>query len=252
MNEIKQYGISVYQEEYVEGDDWCAMLSRKLVKNGTNCIIWSADRDLTQLVQTNNNGNFCVCWSPFSSRNKYGHSMKLFVDNSPNNFNLMNPNYMSNYNLLKKICNLAECIDRINPHDVIVYKIFFGDVSDNIFCPLKIQRKTRLQSIPKKTFDLNVDIDTDDTFVKVINENRSIYNNKLVNSDDEILEHLKYNRTLVTLDEKYYPKEIVDKLENSEEIRKFIDIDMLINKYNAENVETLNNNNNFTNILETI
>ena len=60
---LSKSGINVCRERGIEGDDWCAWWSSVLNNEGTNVIIWSKDKDLTQLVKTDNNGCFTVCWN---------------------------------------------------------------------------------------------------------------------------------------------------------------------------------------------
>lgn len=249
LDKVRTFGVSVYQHNQVEGDDWCMWLSKKLLDDGTNCIIWSADRDLTQLVKTNRNGNFCVCWCQTSTRKKDGTMMSLFVD-STNEISLMNPKYMKNVTILNKIIDNVESVSRIDPHNVVVDKIFFGDTSDNIFPPMKIQSKTTQKRIPKKYVDLSLDSDDDECLKTMILEMRDEYKDKMIHTNGEIFEHLCYNRKLVTLDTRYYPTEIVEILSNSVDYTKYRDISSIINYYEAQQRNTTNNN--FTNILETI
>ena len=58
IDTMKNCGINVYREQNIEGDDWCWYLSQKLNSEGTNCIIWTRDHDLMQLVKTNSDGCF--------------------------------------------------------------------------------------------------------------------------------------------------------------------------------------------------
>ena len=59
---LSKGGINVCRERGIEGDDWCAWWSDVLNNEGTNVIIWSKDKDLTQLVKTDNDGCFTVIW----------------------------------------------------------------------------------------------------------------------------------------------------------------------------------------------
>ena len=61
LNVLKDNGVTVSKEKMIEGDDWCWWWSTYLNSQGTNVIVWSKDRDLTQLVNTDNNDKEFSC-----------------------------------------------------------------------------------------------------------------------------------------------------------------------------------------------
>ena len=52
QTKLRMSGINVCKEANLEGDDWMWYWSNKLNSEGTNVIIWSKDKDLTQLEST--------------------------------------------------------------------------------------------------------------------------------------------------------------------------------------------------------
>ena len=92
IEELKSNGVSAFHENGIEGDDWCWYWSRKLNEQGTNVIIWTKDRDITQLVSSDKNGCFTVVWNKDN-----GVFMK--EDSDLTNF-LLNPFFQRNETIL--------------------------------------------------------------------------------------------------------------------------------------------------------
>ena len=59
----KELGITTVNHNNIEGDDWIWYWSRRLNSDGINCIIWSSDNDLKQLVNMNSDKCFTVWWN---------------------------------------------------------------------------------------------------------------------------------------------------------------------------------------------
>ena len=82
---LSSTGITVSRENGIEGDDWCWYWSTKLNEENTNCIIWTKDKDLTQLVKTNSDNCFTVwCPSPVTLagiRNKTAFTLSSITKN---------------------------------------------------------------------------------------------------------------------------------------------------------------------------
>ena len=57
-SKLRAAGITVCKEPNLEGDDWMWYWSEKLNSEGTNVIIWSRDKDLTQLIKINKDSCF--------------------------------------------------------------------------------------------------------------------------------------------------------------------------------------------------
>lgn len=213
LNLLSTNGINVCRERGIEGDDWCCWWSEVLNNEGTNVIIWSKDKDLTQLVKTDNDGCFTVCW------NKENGVTCFKKDDDEFNF-LFNNAFSENDKIFRSIC--AKSVDtlHINPNQVIVDKIVRGDAGDNIQ-PIIVKKPqtqtTRIYRVTSK--DINPDLDVFDEnsikdYIVSLCESKS-YKNRLHNRTvDEILEHFNYNRKLVVLNTKLYPKDILAILSN--------------------------------------
>ena len=138
-------GINVCSEHHVEGDDWCWYWSTKLNKNGTNVILWSKDRDLTQLVHTDPTTKcFTVWWNKdngvFAEENNSDETDELTW--------LFNLESKENDRLLSNIMNKVHKKTFVNPYEIVVDKIFMGDMSDNIF-PLLLRRARDINNTKK-------------------------------------------------------------------------------------------------------
>lgn len=205
MNSI---GITTCKEKDIEGDDWCNYWSKKLNSEGTNCIIWSKDKDLQQLVKMDSNECFTVWW------NKDSGIVCEEYDESQLDF-LFNMDFSQNDIIFKHICDKASKVTTIIPKNIIIEKIFKGDISDNIF-PIALRNsKTnngKKFKISSKDIPYNIDIENLSevkTFLSELFENKS-YKGRINETIEECLEHFTYNKYLVWLDKKMYPKEIID------------------------------------------
>ncbi|MCH5167510.1 MAG: hypothetical protein J1F35_06395 [Erysipelotrichales bacterium] len=227
----QEAGITTCREFGIEGDDWCWYLSRKLNNNGTNCIIWSMDKDLTQLVQTDKDGVFTVTW------NKLYMTME---ENNEDDMNfLFNFNFSNNETLLNSIKTKAKEVKTIKPIEIVIDKIIRGDAGDNIFPIIKRKSKTN----PDKTFRVRVkDIKYD---LDVFNENEidnyllnllssKLYKNSVDKPYQDIYEHFNYNKKLVMLHKSSYPKEILDIMDNIEIGPASTNISYIEEKLNAK------------------
>lgn len=208
--QLKQYGINAYKEYAVEGDDLVWWWSKKLNSEGTNCIIWTKDNDLKQLVNIDNNKCFTVWWNEANG---------MFIEN----FNeddldfLFNNEYNENDIILKKISNNIQ-LTKFNRNSIIIDKIMRGDKSDNIEPVLYKQspKSTRKFRISDKDIDYTINWKDDQCIYNFFDHllKSKKYSKNVNKSLDEILEHFKYNRQLVALDKDYYPKQIIESLDN--------------------------------------
>lgn len=210
---LDENGINVCKEKEVEGDDWCAYWSKKLNSEQTNVIIWSKDKDLQQLVNTDNNGYFTICWNKENG--------VICMDKNEDEFNfLFNNEFSENDKLLNFIYNKSSNITKINPNNIILDKIIRGDVSDNIIpIILRSTNSSRKYKVSSKNIDKSLDIFNDEEIKKYINNICELknYKNKILNkTKEEIYEHFIYNRQLVCLNKKVYPQYILDILNKYE------------------------------------
>lgn len=210
---LKQHNINVCKEESIEGDDWCYWWSKILNEQNTNVIIWSKDKDLKQLVKTDTNKCFTVCWD-----RELGVTC-LDVEDDYFDF-LLNYTYSENENIFRSVCNKSVSVNKINPNNIIVDKIIRGDASDNILPIIlkkpKSQNSTRLYKVSPKDINNSLNVFNDSDIKTYINTLCSgPYKNRIDDkTENDVYEHFLYNRSLVVLNENVYPeriKEILNK-----------------------------------------
>lgn len=205
----KTHGINVYREQDVEGDDWIWYWSTKLNNEGTNCIIWTKDNDLKQLVNINKDKCFTVWW------NKDTGIYCKSKENDDFDF-LFNLEYDENSKLYNDVIR-NQTVTEINPTELILDKIVRGDKSDNI-APIIIRKPKSADSkkcyrISAKDVDYNLNYNNDYDVSNFINEvfNSKKYHNKIYESStNQIFKHFIYNRQMVVLDKSSYPQYILD------------------------------------------
>lgn len=206
--------VSVCAEHNIEGDDWCWWWSNILNNDNTNVIIWSADKDLTQLVKYNEN-NSVFTGTLYSRGSKtvltLPNTVKSDTENSLTSF--FNPNYVYNYNILNSLIKKTSDINYIEPQDVVIDKIFRGDAGDNILPVITKETKSgRKLRLSDKQLDKTINIWDDNAlygFVDNILESK-LYKDKVTDTKENIKEHLIYNRKLVALDEHVYDRSIIN------------------------------------------
>lgn len=208
---MNKSGVTTCREFGVEGDDWCWNLSRRLNAQGTNVIIWSMDKDLTQLVQTDKDGVFTVTW------NKLYMTMED-IDENEMDF-LFNYNYSINESLLNHVKSKAKDVHRIRPTDIVIDKIIRGDAGDNILPIILKESKSSDKKfrVGVKDIDFELDIFDDnaiDEYLLNLLSSKS-YKDKVKKPYQNIFEHFKYNTKLVMLHESSYPEEILEIMNNT-------------------------------------
>lgn len=215
MDIMQRNNITVSNDKDIEGDDWIWWWSTYLNSKGTNCIIWTKDNDLKQLVHMNENKCFSVWW------NKDGG---LFTEDFPeDSFNFMfNYEFNENEKLLTDICKKSVSVTKINPKHIVIDKILKGDVSDNILPVILRVSKTNPDKkfkISTKDIDYDLEYDNDNNVNEYITETLSMkkYLGKVEDSVTDTIDHFKYNRKLVELSKGNYPKEIYEKLSKNTE-----------------------------------
>ena len=231
---LKQTQINAYREQYVEGDDWIWWWSTYLNSQGTNCIIWTKDNDLKQLVNIDSNKCFTIWWNNDSG---------IFIkDYEETEFDfLFNSSFNENEQLLNNIIQCSQSITKIDPKHIVIDKILKGDTSDNIL-PV-ILRNSRNKESEKKfkisTKDINYSLNYNDNnevkqyihnlvtsknYVNRINHNKT---------EEEIYEHFLFNRQLIVLEKESYPQNVLDIFENYKNYNVNKDISLAENQINA-------------------
>jgi len=208
ISTLQSCGITACQENNVEGDDWCYHWSTYLNSQGTNCIIWTKDNDLKQLVSMNSDKCFTAWWNVDNG---------LFLEEFPeDDFNfLFNNEFNINEDLLNKVIDKSKEVHKINPKDIVIDKIIRGDAGDNIY-PIIVRKSknktSRIYKVATKDIDFTLDYHDDNSIHNYIDKviNLKNYVGRINKSENDIIEHFKYNRRLVALEKESYPQEILD------------------------------------------
>lgn len=230
--------VSVCAEHNIEGDDWCWWWSNILNNDNTNVIIWSADKDLTQLVKYNENnsvftgtlytrGSKTVLTLPESVKSNVENSLTLFF----------NPNYVYNYNILNSVIKKVSDINYIKPLDVVIDKIFRGDAGDNILPVITKEAKSgRKIKLSDKQLDKTMNIWDDNVLYNFIDNilESKLYKDKVTESAADIKEHVIYNRKLVALDEHVYDKSIINDMVDHNYYNKSNDLSVVEQRIKGE------------------
>ena len=202
---LSSTGITVSRENGIEGDDWCWYWSTKLNEENTNCIIWTKDKDLTQLVKTNSDNCFTVWWNKESG---------LLSENKPDeelNF-LFNFKYDENELIFKELIKNAKNDSCINPKHIILDKIIRGDLGDNIIPILYRKSKTKQFRVASKDIPENLNVHNETEIRQYIHNllNSKTYLNKVEKDEEDIVQHFIYNVKLVELSKTNYPDNILE------------------------------------------
>ena len=209
-NKLRASGITVCKEANLEGDDWMWYWSTKLNSEGTNVIIWSRDKDLTQLVNINSDGCFTVCWTKDSGM------ITVHRDEDTMDF-FFNEAYSINEQIYHSLIEKCGQVKEINPKAVVIDKIIRGDAGDNILPIIVKKSKTdKVFRVSQKDIDQDLDYnDFEEYEGYIINLlNKKSYKDKVNKSLENILEHFEYNKKLVALQKDSYPEEILKIFDN--------------------------------------
>lgn len=228
---LKQNGINAFREKDIEGDDWAWWWSTQLNAQGTNCIIWTKDKDLQQLVNIDNNKCFTVWWNK-----ENGMFTAEFNDNNLDF--LFNNDYNENDELFNQITNKIE-YTQINKNDIVLDKIIRGDAGDNIM-PIIFKLAKNIESgkkfrISVKDIDNTLNYNDNNKVREYINNlcNSKKYLGKINVTPEKAYDHFIYNRQLVALEKESYPKEILESLSNYTQYNINKDIYIIENKLQA-------------------
>lgn len=223
LERASELGITVCKSGGIEGDDWIQHWSRRLNSQGINCIIWSSDADLKQLVQVNN-GAFTAWLNESQKGGLPGLILhKELDDTMEDEIDFFMQIDKSSKNL-DEICAKVKAVTYINPADIVEEKIICGDRGDNIKSVIRVEKNNRTYRVSEADWNkvkTKLDIDTLDGFF--INKDLiceelsklSKYSKYDINLD-HVKEMFDYNKTLVWLNEMTLPKEIQDTMASVE------------------------------------
>lgn len=225
---LKKNNCTVSRSRSAEGDDWMWYWTNRLNKKGINCIIWTTDNDLKQLLKYD--GTAFTGWYNDFNGLFLPESMKEGPESDIDFFMQFTQN--STYELLK---SSVSSVSYIRPELIVMNKIICGDSSDNI-------KSIVLQEKNGKTYRIT------EKFWNQYRESHGIESlDQFFSSEDIIVEDLikskgsskrpediypvfDYNKRLVWLDESIYPPEVLMQFDEDSEYKQF-DINYVLNNY---------------------
>lgn len=249
MEKLNENGITTCRLPNIEGDDWCWYWSNKLNQEGTNCMIWSMDKDLTQLVNINNQDSvFTVCWE-----SNMGLTCPILNKDEEDPLQFFFNDITKEYNnrIFRNIYDKCKKVNEINPQEILIDKIIRGDAGDNIF-PIILKNASNPESKKKfrvamKDIDFNLNIKDDHDIREYIHNimTSKKYADKVKKSEENIFEHFKYNYKLVVLDKNNYPDDVLNSMNSYTDYYVNNNIQPVLSYYTAKTA-------NIDNILESI
>ncbi len=233
---LEKNNCTVSRSKSAEGDDWMWYWSNRLNTQGINCIIWSTDNDLKQLVKYD--GCSFTAW--------YNDFNGLFLDKSMDEEEVSDIDFFmqfSNNATFEMLKSSVHQVSYIEPAKIVMDKIICGDTSDNIKSVIVQEKGGKQYRITEKFWNAvreDLKIDTLDEFFQcetlIVEELISRKNSS--RRPEDIYPCFDYNKRLVWLDESSYPPEVLMQMENSE--YKQFDIDFVLNNYKTMDVSYQN------------
>jgi hypothetical protein len=227
LAEARKQGITVSQFNQVEGDDWIWYWSRRLNAEGVNCLVWSSDNDLKQLIQIDGTTNAFTAW--YNDKNGLWLHDSLKEEENPIDF-FMKLEYFSP--ILDNIRARVENIHYIDPNTIINSKVICGDAGDNIMPVIRYSKGGRNYRITENDWGkigskYSSIIDLVGHEKEVTQELLSyskfskLYSDGILSTDKDLVEEMvKYNIKLVWLHESVIPDTIIQ-LMNQQEYKQF-------------------------------
>ena len=218
-NNFKKLNITYCRGEHIEGDDWIWYWSTKLNAQNINCIIWSSDNDLKQLV-SNVNNTFTVWYNDRNGLTLHESFQNDFE--SPDSYIDMFINGIKGspeLDAVKKFTKKREH-EYIDPNNIILEKIICGDKGDNIQPVISWRKGERNYHISGRIWEdisnkLNI-IDIFDFQNRIDDICKNICNNekikKYIKSTPDVIEEIKqnilYNIKMVWLHKSIIPEHL--------------------------------------------
>lgn len=230
---LKKLGVKVSQVERTEGDDLISAWSNNLFDNDISSLIFSTDKDLTQLLKCVNNVHI-IQYSPIQN--------KLYVcQETKNVIDKLNNTVITQENLFDEILSISienspfqnfletTTVEVVIPEYVRFTKIVGGDASDNIY-PVYYKpatENTRSKGLGTKTvekiyenfknklgceFDYHIYYNED--AMKILCN--IIYDVAKIKDDEftkrMLFENIKTNTSLVSLTPESIPNDIIENM----------------------------------------
>jgi 5'-3' exonuclease len=227
-DKLKNLNVVISKVDMLEGDDLIALWSKKLNKENKSAIIISADSDLIQLVELNND-SFTIIYNVKSNTKKFyasiGFKEKLFSYKFNNNSDIFESSInVLNTNKIKKLISIIEShdIEEVKSEEVLLHKVLCGDTSDNVSSVFVIEVNGKRKRITNKDAKKVISY-LNDTYSKVnideLKYNKNLQNeirlileksSKLKIPKDEFFENLYRNFKLIHLNEIEYDQSLID------------------------------------------
>lgn len=241
---FKENNISCISERNVEGDDWCWYWSRYLNHEGINCILWTSDADLKQLIRKDPSGAWTL-W--------YNDNAGLFLPNCLNQSEMdILLNFEAKDPLIENVTSKVLDVNYINPEDIVMMKTICGDNSDNIRSLIQIQtesqsgkqRKIRISEREWLEVKNALNIASISEFLnlkkQIISELLRLKRFRDCQStESELSEIFDYNFQMVYIDQTQIPRDILRSMNKHKEEYIITDLDYLKNNYKVLSSQTL-------------
>ena len=225
---LKSNNCTVSRSASAEGDDWMWYWTTRLNAQGVNCIIWSTDNDLKQLIHYD--GTAFTAWYNDYNGLFLHKSMEDNLDNDIDFFMQFSNN--TTYEMLKSAVNN---VTYIQPDEIVMNKIICGDSSDNIKSIITTEKNGKTYRITEKAWNQYRSKNHIDTLSEFFDRKDMIIEDMIHLKDpslklEDVYPRFDYNRQLVWLDKTSYPPEVLVQMETDSEYRQF-DIDYVLNNY---------------------
>lgn len=205
-------GIITSHQFGIEGDDWAWYWSRRLNDENISCIIWTADNDLKQLVQSNPSTGVFTSW--YNDKNGiWLHDDMEEKPMSDLDF-FMQPMKVKSL-LLEDLKQHSKSTNFIHPDNIVMEKIICGDAGDNIMSVARITKNDRTYKVSLKVWNeikeslgiisINDFIDNKHNIANCIIQTKKFSECNI----DDIIEMIDYNIKLVWLNEKTIPETLI-------------------------------------------
>lgn len=232
-DEFKEYlksetRIKVLEGDEVEGDDWISFLVDKSNTNGHSTVIVTNDHDIKQMVSQSTNPLYIniIVNEMFSDNRMFVPSnYEIFLNklqesiSNSNIFDLNDDNeFMRLLNRFSEVCEIKS----VEPHATLLLKMIIGDKGDNIFSAWTKKTNGRRigigETVGKRIADeflsenIIPDLDSQDSLeslTDIIMEHKKIQHYDF----DNIVNNLRYNKRLMSLNIVDLPQHIVDRME---------------------------------------
>lgn len=217
VSKAGEIGITACRYHGIEGDDWIQHWSRRLNNMGINCIIWSSDQDLKQLLQVKN-GAF-TAWLNESQKGGFpGLFLPKELDDKPSDDLDMFMQIDNSNAALDELRSKVSVVTYLDPDTIVEDKIICGDRGDNIKSVVQIKKGSKTYRITEAEWHSvkeNLGISSlQDFFAQKDKICEEIITNSKYAKYGLNLENSKamfdYNKILVWLNETIIPQELQD------------------------------------------